>query len=319
MTTVRRRTTSKKERGIWGHEQVSSNGDGGERRDRGYGKEESNNASEGWSGENTEDLAGSATEEEAMTAGGAEWESETRTATPWGMQDRGAGAIHGDARAGRGDTGKSPSAAVNETEARGCYGARPAQKGGQGARRKKHAEKTLGVRGDDRGRNASRVVHESPEWGTRRGAARPQEWRKTHRGPARELAGESSYHREPTPPEWQRCPGGTNHRRDHSNRGRNEEGWKGVGRRQTPHHNPYNQGIGSRRRQRRADGRAEDGRAAGPTAEHGGGRRQHRDPVKARRRHRQRQARAQRDRALQVRVTGANGGGGRPSRCGRPQ
>ena len=78
-----------------------SNIDRGEHRKRGDDQEESDNASRGWSGKNTEDSEGLETEEEAMTAGGTEWERETRTARPWVMQDSVARAIHGDARAGR--------------------------------------------------------------------------------------------------------------------------------------------------------------------------------------------------------------------------
>ena len=151
-----------------------SNIDRGEHRKRGDGQEESENASRGCSGENTEDSERSETEEEAMTAGGTEWERETRTARPWVMQYSVAGAIHGDARAGRGYTKKAHSAADDETGARSRYGARPAQRGRQGGRQKKHEGKTSGVWGDNRGREASRVAHESPEWGTRRGSARPQ-------------------------------------------------------------------------------------------------------------------------------------------------
>ena len=48
-----------------------------------------------------------------------------------------------------------------------------------------------------------------PTWGTRKGAARPPEWRKTPGGAATEWAGESIRLRAPTPPEWLRSPGGT--------------------------------------------------------------------------------------------------------------
>ena len=63
-TVARRRTTAEKECGRRGHKQVSSNGDGGERRDIGDEQKESNNASKGWSGKSAEDLEGSETEEE---------------------------------------------------------------------------------------------------------------------------------------------------------------------------------------------------------------------------------------------------------------
>ena len=70
---------------------MSSDGDRGESRARGDGQEGSNGASEGWSDESAEDSEGSETEEEATTAGGAEGERETRTATPWGTQESGSG------------------------------------------------------------------------------------------------------------------------------------------------------------------------------------------------------------------------------------
>ena len=56
-------------RGRQGHDQVSSNGDGGERRER-DGQEESDDASEGWIGKSAEDSEGLETEEEGMMAGG---------------------------------------------------------------------------------------------------------------------------------------------------------------------------------------------------------------------------------------------------------
>ena len=54
ITTARRRTTAERERGRRGHNQVSSDGNGGERRKR-DGQEESGYASNGWSGESVED------------------------------------------------------------------------------------------------------------------------------------------------------------------------------------------------------------------------------------------------------------------------
>ena len=129
MTTVRRRTTSKKERGIWGHEQVISNIDRGEHRKRGDDQEESDTASRGWSGKNTEDSEGLETEEEAMTAGGTEWERETRTSTAWGTQEIGERDLPGEAMASRSNTGKYPSTAAEEAGVPVFHGARLAQRG----------------------------------------------------------------------------------------------------------------------------------------------------------------------------------------------
>ena len=110
---------------------MSSDGDGGELCERGDGQEESDNASKGWSDKIAEYSVGSETEEEAMTAGGAEGGRETLTATPWGTQDSGAGAVHGGTRVSRGDTGKSPSAATDEAGARAAMG-RGRRRGGKG-------------------------------------------------------------------------------------------------------------------------------------------------------------------------------------------
>ena len=59
-------------------------------------------------------MEGLATEEEAETAEGAGWDSETRTAMEGGIQESGAGGISQDAVAGRGDTRKTTSVAADE-------------------------------------------------------------------------------------------------------------------------------------------------------------------------------------------------------------
>ena len=64
-------TTAETERRNFGQDQVSSDKDRGKRRERDV-QEESNDTSEGWSSESAEDLAGSETEEDGMTAGGVE-------------------------------------------------------------------------------------------------------------------------------------------------------------------------------------------------------------------------------------------------------
>ena len=67
-------------------------------------------------------MVGSATEEEAKTAGGTEGEKGTRKVTTWGTEESGTGEIHGEAWAGRGNTGKSPSASANEVEREAAMG-----------------------------------------------------------------------------------------------------------------------------------------------------------------------------------------------------
>ena len=85
-----------------------------------------------------------------------------RTASAWGRQDSGEGEQPGDVMAVRGNTGKASSKAANGSGAWGCHGASPAQRGRSGGRRKNQAGKSLGVRGDYGGREASGVAHESP-------------------------------------------------------------------------------------------------------------------------------------------------------------
>ena len=75
-----------------GHDQVSSNRDGIERHER-DNQEASDDASKGWSGGSADDLAESETEEDKMTAGRPGGRKETLTATPWGTQESGAGAV----------------------------------------------------------------------------------------------------------------------------------------------------------------------------------------------------------------------------------
>ena len=65
--------------------------------------------------------------------GGEEGGRETLTVTLWGTQDIGVGAVHGEARADEGDTGKALSVAANKAGARGRNGERPVQRGGEGS------------------------------------------------------------------------------------------------------------------------------------------------------------------------------------------
>ena len=161
--TARGKTMAEMECGRRGQEyQVHSDRDKGERC-KTCGLWESNVTSKGWSGRSTDDLAGSEKEVDGMTAGGMEEIRTPLTASPWGTQESGAGAVQGDARAGRSNTGKSPSLAANEEGVQGHHGAGEAR-----ARRKKRrlagktGGKTLGVRGDDGGCKASGVAQESP-------------------------------------------------------------------------------------------------------------------------------------------------------------
>ena len=48
----------------------------------------------------------------------------TRTVTPWGTKESGAGAIHGYARASGDDTGKAPSVAADKAGVWDRHGAR---------------------------------------------------------------------------------------------------------------------------------------------------------------------------------------------------
>ena len=153
-------------------EHVSSDSDKGERRARGDGQEERANASKEWRSKSAENLAGSETEEDMMTAFWPEGEKEMRTMTPWGTQESDEGALNGDAQAGGGNTRKAPSAAANKARAQGYYGARPEQKGKKGGQRENKGGKTSGVLGDDMGHGASGVAHESPGVGDEEGGSK---------------------------------------------------------------------------------------------------------------------------------------------------
>ena len=71
---------------------MSSDGYWGERRER-NGLGESDNASERWSGADTEDSAEADMEEDRMTAGDPEGIGNTLTASPWGTQESGVGEV----------------------------------------------------------------------------------------------------------------------------------------------------------------------------------------------------------------------------------
>ena len=166
----------------WNQDQVISDGDGGEHRERGEGQEGSDDASKEWSGKSTGESEGSAMEEEATNAGGTELGRETRTATAWGMLESVAGELHGDERSGRGDTRKSPSAAADKAGARVPHGVRSAQRGGQGGRQEKRAGETSGVRGNDGCREASGMANKSPGVGGEEGGNEDSRVAKSPRG-----------------------------------------------------------------------------------------------------------------------------------------
>ena len=99
------------------------------------------------------------TEEELTTAGKTSWERVTWAATVWVTQESGAERLQGEVTAGRGDTGKAPSAAADKAGAQGRHRASPAQRGRSGGRPEKQVVKTSRVQGNDRGRDASGVAH----------------------------------------------------------------------------------------------------------------------------------------------------------------
>ena len=67
----------------------------------------------------------------------------------------------GEAISGRGDTRKASFAAANKAGAGGHHGARPAKRVRFAGRRENPAGKFSGVRGNNRGREASGVAHKS--------------------------------------------------------------------------------------------------------------------------------------------------------------
>ena len=95
------------------------------------------------------------------------------TALPWGMQESGARALRGDARAGGSDSGKGTSGTADEEGTRGCHGGKKEQGWGKEVARD-GKEQNPGEWGDTLG--AARPLEWTPiptEWSVRRGAARP--------------------------------------------------------------------------------------------------------------------------------------------------
>ena len=96
-----------------------------------------------------------------MTKGDPGGIGDTLTAFPWGTQESGVGVIQVGARAGGSDTRKPPSGAADKAGTRGRHGVRPGQGKKNGGRRENAGDVTLGVQGNNRGRKASGVDHES--------------------------------------------------------------------------------------------------------------------------------------------------------------
>ena len=109
--------------------------------------------SEGWSGGSDKALYAEM-EEDGMPAGELGGSNNTMTASPWGMQESGAGGLRVDARAGRSNERKAPTATADKAGTQGRHGARQ----GQG--------ENMEARGNLRGQN-------NQEWGETMGAARP--------------------------------------------------------------------------------------------------------------------------------------------------
>ena len=144
------RTMTDTKRGRQGHDQVSSNGDGGERRER-DGQEESDDASAGWSGVSAENSAGSETEEDGMTAGRPEGRKETLKATAWGtkyisVQERYMG-VRGPAGATPGNPLPRPPTRLECGTAMG----RGRHEGGKGILAVKYGRQNLGSAGRRKG------------------------------------------------------------------------------------------------------------------------------------------------------------------------
>ena len=246
-------------------------------RTRGGGQEDSADESAEWSGDKLEGLA---TEEEATSAGGAGWERETRTVMSWRTQDSGEVGLPGDVMAGEGDTGKAASAAADETGEQGRHGARPANRGGSRGRRGKQAGKTLGVQGDDGGRKASGVAHDSPGVGDKEGGIEASGVAENPWGYCQGGSGGVES------PQGNGTPGVTDLPLGDKNPGVATKaervvwgGRTGAGRGQKPPHHPSKRGEQCRRRQQGHEVWAEDGAAAAPTEGHGSGRRQCRSPA----------------------------------------
>ena len=104
-----------------------------------------------------------------MTAEGAGWNGEPRTATAEWSRESGADGHSGDAMTGRGDTRKASSAAANKAGARGRHGARLELRGMFEGRWDNPASKFSVLWGDDRVCEASGVANDFSGVGDKEG------------------------------------------------------------------------------------------------------------------------------------------------------
>ena len=116
--------------------------------------------SQGWSGRSDKALEAE-TEEDRMTAGEQGLGNNTLTESPWSTQESGSRGIRVDARAGRSDERKSPSATADEAGMRGRHGARQGQGDKNGGRQEFEGAEPSGAGGNNGGHEASRVDPET--------------------------------------------------------------------------------------------------------------------------------------------------------------
>ena len=90
--------------------------------------------SEEWS-VGSDDKSDEETEEDGMPAGEVGGSEDTLTASPWGTQESGAGGLRVDARAGRSDERKPPSASDGKAGTRGRHGSKQGKGGHPRGRR----------------------------------------------------------------------------------------------------------------------------------------------------------------------------------------
>ena len=135
-----------------------------------------------------------------------------------------------DAMAGGGDTRKYSSAAANKAGARDHHGASPTQKGQKEGRQENKGGKTLGVRGNDRGREASEVAHESPGVGEKEGGRDASGVAENPRGSRHGVGGGVESPQGTNTPGVAELSWGDNPPEGPQLPGRTEEGWMGAGR-----------------------------------------------------------------------------------------
>ena len=168
------------------HDQVSSGRAGGGYGARGGSKGENTDEITVWSGE---EYDGMATDEGATTAEGVGWDGEPWTATAGTTRRSGTNGCSDDAMAGGGKSGKASSTAANKAGASGRHGARPVKRGRVAGWRENSASKSLGVRGDDRGREVSGVAHDTSVVGYEEGGRKAFEVEKNPQGSRQGVGG----------------------------------------------------------------------------------------------------------------------------------